>query len=328
MVNRILPGALALALTLTVVGCPGSKDPKPDSGELSLADYCAEIPAAVDLESACFHFDPAVLGSLVSSCVAMEAEVAAGRLAYRGDRAKACIDAWKVITCEAIDAGVPECAGVLVGTVANGNACLDDFECADGQCLVGASCPGICTAYVGLNGVCSAAGAQCAQGLLCDPNNRCIATTPPAKQGQACATGGCEAGLYCDPGPKTCAPKKKSGSCAGAPDACAVGYACVGGGSCVVYSGRGERCGQDAECGWGWACIDGACGPAPAIGSPCASSVGGATCTRGAYCDRAGTPATCRAQKAGGATCTDYVECASYACTAGKCDAERRVCTP
>jgi hypothetical protein len=318
MLKRIHPGALALAMTLGVAGCPGGKDPKPDSGVLALADYCAGIPELIGKVFACQHGDPTFLGSTVG-CVAMEAEVAAGRLSYDGDRARACVDAWKAATCDALDGVGPACDGILGGNVANGGVCLDDVECATGHCRVDASCPGVCTAYVGLDGDCSAAGAKCAPDLYCRIG-RCAAPPAPAKQGEACVTRSCASGLYCDPGTKTCAPNKKSGSCADAPDACASGYACVDSGTCAVYRGRGEHCGVDARCGLGWACIDGICGPAPGVGSACAVNQAGIDCSNAAYCDTSGATAVCRARKPGGATCTDYAECQSFACTAGTCE--------
>jgi hypothetical protein len=329
MVNRFLAGALALALAL--VACPGGKDPKPDSGELTLAGVCREMMSGANAWTACLHGDPAPASDarLTAWCAAVEAEVAAGRVTYHAEQAGPCVAALRTVTCDTIDADRPECDAVVSGNVAQGGACLVDFDCASGHCVVGASCPGVCTAYVGVGGDCSAAGARCAPGLGCG-GGRCVAvTTPSATQGQPCVSGTCASGLYCDPTTSKCAPSKKSGSCAGAPDACMFGYACVESGVCVALAGRGERCGPEARCGAGWACSDGVCGPPPGIGAPCASGSGrtGLECAYGAYCDTSPIP-TCRELKPGGAACGSAWECRSYVCTAGACAPEPATCFP
>lgn len=330
MVNRTIPGALALTLTLTLtlVGCPGGKDPKPESGEPTLAEFCASGADRGLVDLACGHGDPSLVSSMAgaatAACAAIEASVAAGRVVYRADLAKACADAWAGATCDTLEVAARACleAEILAGTVPNGSACRDDVECANGHCRMEASCPGVCTAYVAADGICNIAGAECAPHLYCDSRGRCVAMpTPSGQQGQACVVGGCAPGLYCDAATSTCAPRKKSGSCADARDACAFGYPCTESGTCVAYAGRGERCGPEAWCGAGWACIDGTCGPAPAIGSPCAPSQrAGTNCTPGAYCDTSGTSFICRARKPGGAPCADATECQSYGCTAGRCE--------
>jgi hypothetical protein len=328
MVKRIVPGALALALTLTLAGCPGGKDPKPESGELSLAEFCASGADRGLLHLACVHGDPSLVSSMAATaaaaCAGLEAAVTTGRVVYRGDLAKACADALKSATCDTFPMRLREdCADLLAGTVANGSPCLDDVECANGHCRIEASCPGICTPYVGLDADCSVAGVKCGPGLVCGLNGRCVAgVVNSAQQGQACVTYGCAPGLYCDPVSSTCAPWKKSGSCAEARDACAFGYACVASGSCVAYAGRGEGCGPDAHCGQGWACIAGICGPAPGIGSPCGSMVYGTDCAAGAYCDLSAPAWTCRAQRPDGAGCSSDRQCRSGSCTAGKCEFE------
>lgn len=321
MVNRLLPGALALAL----VACPGGKDPTPDSGELALANVCGEMVSLATAWNVCARGDPALVSNPRSAalCPALEAEVAAGRVTYHAEQAGPCVAALRAVTCDTIDADQPECDAVVSGNVANGGACLIDFDCANGHCVVGASCPGVCTANVGVDGDCSGAGARCAPDLFCE-RGRCVAI---ATQGQPCVSGTCASGLYCDPTTSRCAPKKKSGSCAGAPDACAVGYWCGESGTCASLAGRGERCGPEAVCGAGWACNDGVCGPPPGIGAPCASGSGrtGLECAFSAYCDTSPIP-TCRELKPVGAACGSAWECHSYVCTAGACAPEPTAC--
>lgn len=65
---------------------------------------------------------------------AVQAAITAGKIAYDGNAAKACVDGFKAPTCGTYWAEGPDyaaaCGTAMVGKVAAGAACTIDFECA------------------------------------------------------------------------------------------------------------------------------------------------------------------------------------------------------
>jgi hypothetical protein len=68
------------------------------------------------------------------SATALEAAIAAGKIAFDGAAAKTCIDGLKAPTCSTYWTEGPDfpaaCDTAMVGKVASGAACTIDFECA------------------------------------------------------------------------------------------------------------------------------------------------------------------------------------------------------
>ncbi|MEJ7733898.1 MAG: hypothetical protein WKG00_32480 [Polyangiaceae bacterium] len=85
---------------------------------------------------------------------------------------------------------------LLFGSVAEGDPCSDDLQCAEGlSChdgLCSASCPGM------LGQTCGGGAPACALYLTCDAATATCADGPGL--GESCAFNECMAGLYCDGG--------------------------------------------------------------------------------------------------------------------------------
>jgi hypothetical protein len=130
----------------------------------------------------------------------MQARIDAGTVVYHGDKAAQCMNAVAAASCAAwggsqnIDATDPSCEQTFSGTVANGTACTDSEECADGSCD---GDPGMCTAFVAMGQSCL--GGTCADGLYCkyNENGTAVCTTQEAN-GTACSDNGTCASDFCD----------------------------------------------------------------------------------------------------------------------------------
>ncbi len=134
------------------------------------------------------------------------------------------------------------------GTVANGMACGDDWQCASGRCTVAANATcGICADRSAAGGTCvgdedcayglactagvcvarGAAGASCDVGHPCAFGNACRTAAggtsgtcgPPAAAGEACSNGECDtaSAAFCNPLTMRCelATSAKAGSACG-----------------------------------------------------------------------------------------------------------------
>lgn len=132
-----------------------------------------------------------------------QASISAGRAAYNGSAAGACVDVIESATCTefniaATDTASPSgCSGLLVAQVASAGACTQDYECTTGYCE-------------GAVGGSDAKDGQCA---------------PIPTMGQACDSV-CAIGLYCDFSSLTCQALKADGT------TCTMGNECMSGG-CV-----------------------------------------------------------------------------------------------
>ncbi len=123
-----------------------------------------------------------------------------GKATYDAAEAGRCVDALANRPCEDLDAGeLPECQATLEGTIARGDDCALDAECAgDSICEFEGSCPGTCAARLSAGEACDGENGRCADGLVCsDATDRCA---EPAGEGDPCGGGvevQCETPLIC-----------------------------------------------------------------------------------------------------------------------------------
>lgn len=257
--------------------------------------------------------------------------VKAGRVLYRGDKARACADASANATCDGFDdetASYAACSEITTGTIAGGESCGIHEECKSQHCEGGGN------------------GTTCALGT-------CVgdvpAPSPRAPIGAACAlTSDCAEHAYCD---TVCAKRKAENEpCAGA-DECEYGLVCQGAPAvCTALPHEGQACnGQCRELGVTCsirgicekvrlppsACTDrsdcsgyypcnlelGVCAPGPMLGEPCDWFEN--PCVRDdTFCDR--VTLTCVHVRAVGEPCRSNFECV-YECDV---DASTPVCAP
>jgi hypothetical protein len=221
------------------------------------------------------------------------ADVVFGKVTYDAAAARACVDALRGQSCDALASvakGIEQaCANVFRGTVAEGGACLFDDECSgDSACDVsmcmggGACCVGVCTAkpaLVPIGGDCMTE--PCISTAYCDVENdemgMVVSATCKAqvKNGEACTdTNGCEDGLRCDTG---------------------------GSDACYVLSKEGQTCNPNLQTGGclrvdNWCSADGKCVKLPTVGEPCTDKN---ECLKHAYCDAG----TCKSRPIEGQDC-------------------------
>ena len=251
--------------------------------------------------------------------------VDAGRVAYDGEAARACLDALEGASCDTTTEGArvepAACAQALAGTVADGGTCFDDLECISDSCDV-PDC-----------------GMACCQGT-CDP------TVAEAALGQSCANARCADDAFCNP-QRVCAALLAAGTPCDGDDECAYGLACSGE-VCVPAANRGEAC-ADGDChDLGDFCDGQSCVARRGVGGSCRMGFAGVfdcqlplvcnqqsfTCeeppTAGQACDFfcagglfCNDQNVCEAPRADGAACTSDFDCASLYCdetgAAGMC---------
>lgn len=239
---------------------------------------------------------------------------ASGRVTYDAARAARCLpvldDFARTYTCNPnfdFEGILGECARVLEGAVASGEACLEDEECAQGlRCEPGAqACHGTCQPP-------SCGGAVCGAAQFCDfsgDSAACKAMIP--NLGDACGT------------TDECA----QGLCLLMPDQTQ--------GVCVErYSvARGGECAEDAHCLTGLICIEGACSDEArdldirTLGQPCEYVEFGADCIFGLTCMNLQDPdapepmGTCAEHAQAGEACDFSRQCATnhYCAGSGTC---------
>jgi len=343
--KRILILILTLAIFLPVVAC--DDDPKGNNSNLTREQFLSQVASRYPTEY-CDYLERCpqaggeewmadgdtcrvVLGQFLIGEFMMEMEWALDNGAvHDGAALNACMNGIRTLSCDADPDSIAACNEVLSGTVANGGACSNNWQCVSGFCNTEEVCPGTCAPRVALNGDCESWD-QCQTGLECDwDTGKCVQPAPKANQGGACEWhDDCKYGLYClvtnfETYEGVCDPWLEAGeSCDG--DG-AMDYVCEPGlgcdyentGNCTTIQtvGVGQACDGDvrvcdmaqrAVCG-GDTCIQ-----LPAAGSPCMM---GEYCWFGNYCD---ATTTCRAAKANGATCGDDDECLSEWCDNGTC---------
>jgi len=128
----------------------------------------------------------------------IEQAVQDGKVKYDGAKLQACLDAVKARGC-GLGGEPPECTAAIDGTVALGQPCSMNLECAGGDtyCRTTTTCPGTCERKENAGAACTG-NDDCAAGLRCsDTTQLCFV---PAGAGDRCGGGtapDCEPGLFC-----------------------------------------------------------------------------------------------------------------------------------
>lgn len=174
----------------------------------------------------------------------------------------------------------------------NGQACVQNSECATGFCVDGVCCNSACS------GVCQA----CSAAMNGGTDGSCSATKPgfadlgcPAQGASTCGTtGNCDGTGSCQlwPNGTVCVAQSCSGS------TLTKASTCNGAGTCSAPVPPTQSC-SPYVCG-GAACK-----------TNCTSD---ADCVSGDYCQNPGVSGTCHAPSAAGATCSANNQCSSGIC--------------
>ena len=269
---------------------------------------------------------------------AAEQAIADGTLIYDPSKVESCLAAIRDGGC-ATNREYSECEAAMDGTVAEGEDCVHDAECAGNLvCIVDGLCPGQCqerladgepctreddcregsvcfdsrcTSQLSLDDDCTEAGVDCAGGLLCaganDEEGQTGTCQPwddvfSAVEGDSCDLAGtlCESGSACV---ITVVAGELDFTC---------GPRVQSGGDCGLaipdMCPTGEYCaGLDANAGD----FEGTCAPLPGNDEPCVDNrcAGFHVCVEG----------TCVRMKENGADCSTHEECYSGRCRDGAC---------
>lgn len=338
--GRELGRSLALALWLAIAACGG------DDGGAAIAidDYpeqlrdaqckflvaCGEVEDLDTCRAGHVPDDPGVL--TLSQRAALDMQIAT----FDGKQAAACLAALAARSCDTTSqsfrAQPAPCLAIVAGTVHEGGACAESFECISQDCSVPATCDAACCV-----GTCTgdakpgfgAVGEACGGAGQCDPETAycdLVALTCAPLKGSGA---GCESGLECangfDCGPdRTCVTLPLiDQSCAGA---CRdLGTACSAAShTCIQVGLVGDPCDTSADCSLLYQCgSDKRCSAGLALGQPCTFS--NLCAGRGAFCDvpDGETQGTCVMPKADGGTCR-----ADADCTSDLCDPRSLTCQP
>ena len=126
------------------------------------------------------------------SLPALNAAVAAGKVAYDSAKMRACLDVYPQLACDYSNMSVLDsaCGNIWGGTAAVGGACNSSFECAStgvtSICKSSSStCPGVCTARGGVGEACPGTD-DCIENLACDTTDHICKV--PLKVGDACGS--------------------------------------------------------------------------------------------------------------------------------------------
>lgn len=274
--------------------------------------------------------------------VALESQaITDGRVVYHPEQLPACIAFLESAACD--EEKFEPCLPVFEGTIASGEPCTLDLECAGhGQCLVDGTCPGVCGAAGKLGEPCSSYNA-CERGLDCggDPNAQTCRAT--AKLGESCGDDvACSGYAACLEG--KCTSRESLGhSDQGGPcevlsgPGCKPGLVCTTAlegdvvvGRCQPKVASGAACtfSTPDACPEGEYChitsasgvkpATGTCQRAPKLGEECRYGTFNITsCEKGQYCDV--TTNVCTVKRDIGADCASSSSCSSGACVADKC---------
>jgi|KBSMisStandDraft_5_1062788.scaffolds.fasta_scaffold286921_2 hypothetical protein len=146
----------------------------------------AEYAAAFTDEASCRAGFATQFNDDVSNA---QTDIAAGRLAYHGDRARGCLDALAALPCARWGGnqeltGIPECLQAFEPLVAPGDACVRDAACVAGYCQAG-----ICTADVGLGESCAVGSCRPELSCIYDASGKPTVCAQPLSDGAACTFG-------------------------------------------------------------------------------------------------------------------------------------------
>ncbi len=323
------------ALFLLLAACSGSDGSEGGGGAcaeyanalVSYAERCSDGAASLGYERA--RFEAACARALAAPGVTN----LAGQIA-------ACSK--KISSATSCDGEELSCEDLTGGTLEDGAACADGYQCKGGACLTEANSNcGKCAARAPIGGKCTRSS-DCVEGASCNATSdtgKCVAIKI-AKAGEECFGSGdedvrCDKGLRCSfgAGKATCkAPGGAGSDCTSRSD-CSGDLRCVDK-KCATGLGEGAACSGFDECAKGLDC---------GTDKKCARIVyvkAGETCDLTHRCERGSckgssitgnpdgievTPGKCVDPLPDGAACTvdgpeDAPGCDVFAdCTGGKC---------
>ncbi|HEY8039035.1 MAG TPA: hypothetical protein VIF15_04545 [Polyangiaceae bacterium] len=292
------------AVLSAVLACSGTTTG--GGGGVSDAQACSDLAANIcNQVASCAPFLVTVIYGDATTCASRFDATCPDTLAASGTGAtasnvEACAQAYKAASCDDILSNNTPSACQIHGSLAAGQACGDDTQCAGdgGFCNVasGQAC-GVCGTRAAAGAAC-AANKACQVGLVCAlptgaTTGSCVA---PGAQGATCDAGHpCKSLLTCFKG--TCAQPMEAGqACDGVAQNCdyAKGLFCnpqtkvcatittaTGGGTCGYANGTYSVCTGGATCQMGTGGT-GTCQAAAADGATCGSN--GASCEQPATC--------------------------------------------
>ncbi len=322
----------ASPLLLVALGCSSSSTALSDLTEAlhqARCDHLTRCGTSPD-ETICLALARLAPDLRVVPDVSVQGAIAAHKIRYDGHRASQCVAAIAAQSCEvtAHDVRVlaSACVEMFTGTLAGGERCSIDAECASATCELPGDCPeraccvGSCRAAqaAGAAGAACAKDHDCDKGLVCGLSQTCL---EPAGQDAPCDLDrDCQDGLAClgvaanvrgacKPLPalhEPC-PYQRCGSenlrCDDATH------------TCVTLGVVGDACAKFSDCAFGLACETAShtCRVYPTLGMPCDS-----TCTGDAFCaiDDSGS-GTCMPLLANGSPCNGNQQCVSAFCEDG-----------
>lgn len=250
--------------------------------------------------------------------------IKAGRVAYNGNNAKACLDATATATCDKTDdAGRVQpraCREIFQGTLAADAACYLDAECISGNCQAvvadGICEPGKCVGDTPPSTEPAANGEPCNFVSGCAPGSRCNSTTDVCETlhgtGMDCVTtADCAYGLGCAGNPRTCKPLPALGQPCPDGECRDDGTRCTASG-CVAIGLTGATCNSGSECSIYYTCDFSTmkCKRGPVTGEACPS--GNQRCFDASFCDS--STLKCVPYRGPGESCTSSLQCASGSC--------------
>jgi hypothetical protein len=264
--------------------------------------------------------------------VSIAAALDAHKVKYDGVKAHDCIQEVAEQSCDlsTLDGrSLPAaCSAAFIGSLAGGEACALDAECASGTCEQRQDCPesGCCFSACRPTQSPQAEGGSCAKdrdcqaGLICGTAQRC---QKPAAAGADCNSDHeCDDGLGCinplSTMPGTCRPLPHLGEACPYLRCADEDLRCDDAGThtCVALGLPGAPCASAFDCSPYMECnpTSHTCQALPSLGMSCATACQGAS-----FCQLDATGAgTCTAPKPNGSSCESLSECASDYCFVGQ----------
>ncbi|TKD01374.1 hypothetical protein [Polyangium fumosum] len=291
-----LSALLLLAAPLAACGDEGPAPPGPiplDAlrDELALATCEQHVRCGLSPDKATCE---ATQGD-AQSTLQLLTDAVLGRVTYDPAAGRTCVEAVRAYACDtrasALKGSSDACAGMFVGTVPEGDACLLAEECAGDSFCDTSMCTG--------DGVCCLGA--------CTKRPALVAV------GGDCTTNPCVASAYCDQAemPFTCKARGGNGDACDGVDQCKDGMRCDVGGNpqtCYLLQNRGGQCNPSLKQG---ACFrfddychptDRKCVQLPKDGEPCTDDN---KCLQYSFCDAG----TCKRLAIEGEACTDDGDC-------------------
>jgi hypothetical protein len=299
--------------------------------ECEMRMACDEQPLFTNVAQCVELLDAVEGGEIADRVFERERAVAAGRASLDEQAFTACLVETSATSCSHPSVK-PACGVRYAGTIADGQSCYTDVECASpgAECQTAACgdscCTGVCKPRAKLGEACMDFYA-CEPGLVCSVNAlKCVV----GDIGAACAdTFECDPGAWCDQG--TCQPDLGEGELCKSLLQCASGTVCVG----LKIEIEPARCLRASEAGapCDWFCLGnfhcavtsavsfGECLSLPTHGQPCSALLpcidvnercGAGQCVERDDIDEPCTDGTCKP----GLFCTDQIGAANPVCKA------------